>query len=386
MTETFRQKGTLPPGFLVPVRDGETDEFFVNLGPQHPATHGALRLVVRLDGETVREVVPHMGYIHRGIEYQAERCSALQSILFSDRFDYHTAHMNNHCVCMAIERALGIGVPERGEYVRVIVDELTRVSSHLIFLGSFGTDLGGTTCFLYAFKMREAITQVFDELCGARLTMNFYRPGGSSADVPESFEGSVRNAVKTVREGMKEWNDFLTGNVIFQERTRGVGILSAERAIALGCSGPVLRGSGVEFDVRRKNPYGIYDRFDFDVPVGSVGDVWDRYMVRVEEIEQSLRIVEQALASFPAGPWRSKERVSWRLPEGSWYAEAETAKGTLGVFLEGTGKSDKPWRIKVRSPSFSNLMALDEMCRGGKVADVVACLGSIDPVIPEVDR
>ncbi len=383
---TARTKQTLPPGFLLPVRDGETDEFYLNLGPQHPSTHGALRVVVRLDGETIREVVPRLGYIHRGIEYQAERDNVLQFVHFADRFDYLTALQNEHAVCLAAEKALGIGVPERGEWVRVVADELTRISSHLIFLGSFGTDLGGTTTFLYAFKMREAVTQLFDELCGARLTTNFLRPGGCARDLPEGFVQKTRAALETVKRGMDEWDVFLSGNVIFQERTRGVGILPADRAVALGCSGPVLRGSGVEFDLRKKEPYSLYSKFDFDVPVGSVGDCWDRYAVRVEEIRQSARIVEQALDAVPEGPWRSKEKVSWRLDEGSWWSEVETAKGILGVQLESQGKSDKPWRIKVRSPSFSNLMALDEMCRGQKVADLVAILGSIDPVIPEVDR
>ncbi len=386
MMSRKRIEEQLPPGFKLQLSDGDSEEFFINLGPQHPSTHGALRLVVRLDGETVREIVPHMGYIHRGIEKQAESQSVLQYIMMSDRMDYLTSHQNNHAVCLAIEKAMDIGVPERGEYIRVLVSELQRISSHLVFMGSFGTDLGGTTTFLYAFKARELISQIFDELTGARLTVNFFRPGGSFADLPESFVPMTREMIDKTRRALDEWDQLLTGNIIFQERTRNVGFLSAERAIALGCSGPVLRGSGVSYDVRKDDPYSVYDRFKFDIPVGSRGDSWDRYIVRIEECRQSLNIIEQALDQLPGGHWRSKEKVSYRLPEGTWWGVVESAKGIWGTMIEAPGKSDKPWRIKTRSPSFSNLMALDEMCRGHKVADIITILGTIDPVIPDVDR
>ena len=375
----------LYPGFTSIGNHADSEEYFLNMGPQHPSTHGALRIHIRLDGETVKEIVPHMGYIHRGIEKQAESESYLQFIHLTDRMDYLTSHMNNHAVCLAIEKAMDIGVPERGEYIRVIVSELQRISSHLIFMGAFGTDVGGTTSFLYAFREREYITQIFDELCGARLTMNYFRPGGSYVDVTENFIPMVKNVIERLKKFLEEWDRFLTGNIIFLERVKNVGILKPDRAIALGCTGPVLRGSGISYDLRRDEPYSIYDRFNFEIPVGTTGDSWDRYIIRIREVEQSMSIIEQALQQFPTGDYRSKEKPGYRLPEGSYYAAVESAKGLWAVYIEAV-KGDKPWRIKVRSPSFSNLAALDEMCRDQKLADIVTILGTIDPVIPDIDR
>ena len=375
----------LYPGFTTIGSHADSEEYFLNMGPQHPSTHGALRIHIRLDGETVKEIVPHMGYIHRGIEKQAESESYLQFIHLTDRMDYLTSHMNNHAVCLAIEKAMDIGVPERGEYIRVIVSELQRISSHLIFMGAFGTDVGGTTSFLYAFREREYITQIFDELCGARLTMNYFRPGGSYVDVTENFIPMVKNVIERLKKFLEEWDRFLTGNIIFQERVKNVGILKPDRAIALGCTGPVLRGSGISYDLRRDEPYSIYDRFNFEIPVGTTGDSWDRYIIRIREVEQSMSIIEQALQQFPEGDYRSKEKPGYRLPEGSTYAAVESAKGLWAVTIEAV-KGDKPWRIKVRSPSLSNLAALDEMCRDQKLADIVTILGTIDPVIPDIDR
>ncbi|NLB64002.1 MAG: NADH-quinone oxidoreductase subunit D [Fibrobacter sp.] len=365
--------------------DSETEEFFINLGPQHPSTHGVLRLVLRLDGETVKEVVPHFGYIHRGIEKQAESQTYLQYIHLSDRFDYLTSHINNLGVCLAIEKAMNIGVPERAEYIRVIVNELQRISSHLVFFGSFGADMGALSVFLYAFKERELISQIFDELSGARLTMNFFRPGGSFDDVPDTFIPRVKDFIKKLRPAMKEYHRLFTGNIVFLERSKDIGILTQQQALDSGCSGPVARASGIDYDLRRDEPYSIYSEFDFGVPVRNNGDVYDRYMVRMEEMEESLKIIEQAVAKFPEGPYRSKTRPAYRLPTGTWTSVVESAKGQLGTFIVAE-KGDKPYRIHTRSPSLANLSMLNEMCMDYKLADVVAILASLDPVIPEIDR
>lgn len=378
-------KNFLPPGFTPLANDDIYEAFYINMGPQHPSTHGALRLHVRLDGETVNEVVPHLGYIHRGIEKMGEGTTFVQYIQLTDRQDYLTSHINNMGVAMAIENAMDIGVPERAEYIRVILNELQRISSHLVFLGAYGTDLGGTTCFMYSFKEREFITDIFDDVCGSRLTMNYMRPGGVVKDVPDTFIPRIKEVLRRMEDYQKEWETFLTGNVIFQERNRGVGILPKDIAISYGCTGPVLRGSGIAHDVRRTNPYSIYDRFDFEIPIGNTGDCFDRYMVRVEEINQSLKILKQAISKFPEGDYSSKIRPSYRLPKGEFSSQIETAKGAYGTFFVAE-KGDKPWRVKTRSPSFSNLQALNYMCKGYKIADLVTVLGTIDPVIPEVDR
>jgi NADH:ubiquinone oxidoreductase subunit D len=376
---------SLPPGFLK-ARTGEsTEEYFINMGPQHPSTHGVLRLVLRLDGETVVEVVPHLGYIHRGIEKQAEAQTYLQYLHLTDRMDYLCSHMNNHAVCLAIEKALGIGVPERGEYLRVIIDELQRIQSHLVFFACFGADLGALTCILQGFKAREFITDFFDEICGSRLTMNFFRPGGSVRDVPDDFTAKVKAICGKVEGMLGEFDRLLTGNLITKERARGIGVLPKAEAIALGCTGPVLRGSGVDYDLRKKAPYGIYDRFEFSVPLGVHGDSWDRYVIRMEEMRQSLRILAQACASFPGGPYRSKEKPAYRLPPGAWFGSVETARGVFSTWIVAE-KGEKPWRIHSRSPSLANLAALNPMSVGHKIADLITILATIDPVIPDMDR
>jgi len=375
----------IPPGFTRIASSEDTEEFFLNIGPQHPSTHGVLRLVVRLDGETVHEIVPHMGYIHRGIEKMGESQSYLQYIHLTDRMDYICSHMNNLGVCLAIEQALGIGVPERGEFIRVIVNELQRIQSHLLFWAAFGGDLGALSTFLYGFKDREVITDIFDELCGSRLTMNFFRPGGSAMDFPDTTIPRIRAFIEQMKHSLGEYDRLITHNVIIQARSKGIGVLSPEKALAYGCTGPVLRGSGVRFDLRKNRPYSIYDRFEFDVPIGRTGDCYDRYLVRMEEIRQSLRILEQAIAAFPAGPHRSKELANIKLPAGTYYSEVETAKGIFGTAIVADGGL-KPFRIHNRSPSFCNVTVLDELCRGHKIADIVAVLATIDVVIPDIDR
>ncbi len=380
------ENGFIPEGFS---RTGSSakssEEYFLNMGPQHPSTHGVLRLVLRLDGESVLEVVPHLGYVHRGLEKVAEGQTYIQNIHLTDRLDYLSSHINNLGYCLAMEQALEIGVPERGEYIRVMVSELQRIQSHLLWWGVSGMDLGAVTTFLYGFKERELITDIFEELCGARLTMNFFRPGGSFADVTDTFIPRVKQVIEVMHRALDEYNTLLTGNIIFQERTRNVGLLSKETALSYGCSGAVLRASGVSYDVRKNDPYSIYDRFDFDVPVGSTGDCFERYSLKMAEMAQSVRILEQAVAHFPEGPYRSEQKVVYKLPRGSYYSQVETARGLLGTYIVAEGGT-KPYRVKFRSPSFSNLNILNELVVGHKIADVVTILATLDFVVPDLDR
>jgi NADH-quinone oxidoreductase subunit D len=377
---------SLPEGFRCGSSIADTsEEYFLNMGPQHPSTHGVLRLVLRLNGENVLEVVPHLGYVHRGLEKVAENQTYIQNIHLTDRLDYLSSHINNLGYCLAMEQALEIGVPERGEYIRVMVSELQRIQSHLLWWGVSGMDLGAVTTFLYGFKEREMITDIFEELCGARLTMNFFRPGGSFADVTDTFIPRVREVIETMHRALDEYNTLLTGNIIFQERTRGIGILSKEDALSYGCSGAVLRASGISYDVRKDDPYSIYDRFDFDVPIGSSGDCFDRYCLKMEEMAQSVRILEQAVETFPQGPHRSQQKAAYKLPKGSYYSQVETARGLLGTYIVAEG-GPKPYRVKFRSPSFSNLSVLNELAVGHKIADLVTILATLDFVVPDLDR
>jgi NADH-quinone oxidoreductase subunit D len=376
----------LPEGFrLPPPDDEESEEFFVNIGPQHPSTHGVLRVVVRLNGETVVEAVPHLGYIHRGIEKMAESQTYIQNIHLSDRLDYLSAFSNNLCLCMVVEQALDIGVPERGEYIRVIVSELQRLQSHLLWWGVLGMDMGGFSTFFYGFRERELINDIFEEMCGARLTVNYFRPGGSSLDVPDTFIPRVKNVISALRKVLDEYNNLLNRNIIFLERTKGIGLMSKETALSYGCTGGVLRGSGINYDVRKNNPYSIYNQFDFDVPLGRVGDSYDRCQVRMEEMEQSLRILEQAVVRFPGGPHRSQPKQNYKLPKGSYYSQVETPRGLLGVYIVSDGGTT-PYRLKYRSPNFSNLSVLNEIAAGHKVADLITIMSTLDLVIPDIDR
>ena len=376
----------IPEGFSRTGSSGRSsEEYFLNMGPQHPSTHGVLRLVLRLDGENVLEVVPHLGYVHRGLEKVAESQTYIQNIHLTDRLDYLSSHINNLGYCMAMEQALEIGIPERGEYIRVMVSELQRIQSHLLWWGVSGMDLGAVTTFLYGFKERELITDIFEELCGARLTMNFFRPGGSFADVTDTFIPRVKQVIEVMHKALAEYNTLLTGNIIFQERTKNIGILSKELALSYGCSGAVLRASGISYDVRKNDPYSIYDRFDFDVPVGSIGDCFDRYSLKMKEMAQSVRILEQAVTHFPEGPYRSQQKAVYKLPKGSYYSQVETARGLLGTYIVAEG-GVKPYRVKFRSPSFSNLNILNELAVGHKIADEVTIIATRDFVVPDLDR
>jgi NADH-quinone oxidoreductase subunit D/NADH-quinone oxidoreductase subunit C/D len=314
-----------------------------------------------------------------------EAMTVLQFTHLTDRLDYLSAHMNNWGWALAVEQALGIEVPVRAEHIRVIMSELTRISSHQLWWGVLGMDLGAFTPFLYGFRDRELINDIFEKTCGARLTMNYIRPGGVTADVEENFAKDVRAFIDYFTPVIDEYETLVGGNIIFQERTKGIGVLSSDLARSLGCTGPTLRASGVDYDVRRNRPYGIYPQLAFNVTVMTEGDSWARYKVRIAEMRESLAIVRQALDTMPEGPVRTKLSPILKVPPGRWLSRVEAARGEIAFFLVGDG-TDKPWRLKVRSPNFSNLAALPEIIKGCRVADVVAVLSTLDVVIPCIDR
>jgi NADH-quinone oxidoreductase subunit D len=372
---------------MVQEQELETIDINVNMGPQHPSTHGVFRMVLAVDGERVVDVEPHIGYMHRGGEKLSEQMDYRQAIGYQDRTDYLAQFLTEHAYCMAVEKLLGLEVPERAEYIRLILCELNRITSHFMFVGAFGIDLGifGTT-FTYAFRERERIQDIFEEVSGERLMYGYFRPGGVVWDLPDNFVQRVREVLPHTKQGVKDLDTLLTENEVFVARSRGVGAMNADDAVNWGLSGPMLRASGVAWDLRKDRPYGIYDRFDFDVPVGQYGDVYDRYLVRMEEIRQSIRIVEQALDQIPDGPiLPEKMPRKLRGPEAEVYAAVEGARGEYGIYLISKG-GDKPYRLKIRSPSFCNLSALKAMTVGNYVADAVAILGSIDIVLCDVDR
>ncbi len=362
-----------------------TEEYYLNMGPQHPSTHGVLRLVLRIDGEVVLDAVPDLGYLHRGIEKIAENRLYNQFTPFVDRIDYVSAMLNEQGYCMAVEKLLNIQVPPRAEYIRVIAAELNRIASHLVWFGPFAMDLGAMTPFLYAFRERENILELLESISGQRLTYAYMRIGGVRFDVPEDFIGKTREFCNYFKPKVNEYEELLTENIIFLKRTKNVGILTKEMAIDYGCTGPVLRGSGVKYDVRKDCPYSIYPNIEFDIPVGEIGDSWDRYKVRIEEMRQSVRIIEQAVEQLPAGEIMAQAPKVIKPAPCEVYSRVESSRGDLGFFIISDG-SAKPFRLKIRAPSFSNLSVLRELVRGLRVSDVVAVLGSIDIVLGEVDR
>ena len=370
-------------------KDLQTDYVMVNLGPQHPSTHGVFRMAVVLDGETIVALKPVMGYLHRNHEKIGERNTYLQNMPFTDRLDYLSSMANNFGYTVAVEKLLGnkVQVPERAEYLRVIMAELTRIVNHVWAIGFLLNDLGAFfTPALYAMVERELILDIFEATAGSRMMCNYFRFGGVSRDVPEdAFEKLKDMVFERLPRKVDDLDIYLTQNEIIRERCEGVGILSPEEAIAYSVAGPVLRASGVPYDIRRAEPYGIYDEFDFDVAVRYHGDTYDRYIIRMDEVRQSLRILQQALKRIPEGPVILKNPYSIRVPEGETYGRVEAPKGELGFYLVSDGTSN-PFRYHIRSPSFINLTALEKMCVGMKVADVVAILGSIDIVLGEVDR
>jgi len=369
-------------------RNIETDQIVVNLGPQHPSTHGVFRMVVSLDGETIVSLKPVMGYLHRNHEKIGERNTYLMNMPFTDRLDYICSMGNNFGYALAVEKLMGIQPTERTEYIRVIMAELTRVVNHFWAIGFLLNDLGAFfTPALYAIKERELILDVFEAVSGSRMMCNYFRFGGVARDVSDDLLDKIKALVNDrLPDKINELDIYLTENEIIRARGEGVGVLTSEDAIAYAAAGPVLRASGVPYDVRKSDPYSIYDRFDFDVAVRPNGDVYDRYLIRVDEIRESLKILQQAVEQIPAGDIQvGKPQYQVRVPAGEAYGRVENPKGELGFYVVSNGKPN-PWRYHVRAPSFINLTAMEKMCVGQKIADVVAVLGSIDIVLGETDR
>ncbi|MDP4028902.1 MAG: NADH-quinone oxidoreductase subunit D [Gallionella sp.] len=415
----------------------EIKNYTMNFGPQHPSAHGVLRLVLELDGEVIQRADPHIGLLHRGTEKLAEHKTFLQGLPYMDRLDYVSMLSNEHAYVMAVEKLAGIEVPLRAQYIRVMYDEITRILNHLLWLGAHGLDIGAMTVFLYCFREREDLMDAYEAVSGARMHAAYYRPGGVYRDLPDTMPqyqvSKIHNAaaVKKLNENRQgslldfledftnrfpafvdEYETLLTDNRIWKQRTVGIGVVTPERALALGFSGPMLRGSGVEWDLRKKQPYEVYDRLDFDIPVGTNGDSYDRYLVRVEEFRQSNRIIKQCIAWLRQNPgpvmtgnfkFAPPKREAMKqnmeelihhfklftegmhVPDGEAYAAVEHPKGEFGIYLISDG-ANKPYRLKIRAPGFAHMAALDEMVRGHMIADVVAIIGTQDIVFGEVDR
>ena len=364
----------------------KTEPFALNIGPAHPSTHGVFRMRSTLDGEVIIDMEPIFGYLHRGVEKLAEERTYTGVIPLTDRLDYLASMSNNLAYCLAVEKLAGIKVPERAEYLRVILAELQRIASHLIAVGAFLNDCGAfMTPILYMLREREKSLDLFEMVSGQRLTYNYMRVGGVSQDIPEEFLPALRKFVKQMPRFIDEYDQLLKENEILLARSKGVGILPREMAINCSASGPVLRASGVKWDIRRADPYSIYDRFEFDIPTSSVGDCYDRYRVRVEEMRQSLRIIKQAMEQIPSGPVRSEVPHLVRPPVGEAYAHIEAPRGELGFYLV-SDNSIAPYRCHIRAPSLINLTALREMIIGWKIQDAIIIFGSIDICMGEVDR
>jgi NADH-quinone oxidoreductase subunit D len=362
-----------------------SDQFVLNIGPQHPATHGVLRVVVKMDGEVVQGAVPHIGYVHRGLEKLFENRTYEQILPYTDRTDYLSAIANNFAYVLAVESLLGLEIPERVQHMRVIAAELNRKASHLLWLAAYGLDMGAFTPFLYAFADREEIVSMLESASGGRLTMNYFRIGGFIYDLPKGFLQRLRKFVGRFGKAIDELDDLLVQNAIFVARTKGVGAIDRQRAISFGMTGPCLRASGAPFDVRRDAPYSIYPKLAFEVPTRPDGDTWDRAWVRIEEMRQSLGILRQLMDGIPEGEYRAKTSRAVAPPAGEAYASVEGPRGEVGFYIVSDG-TRKPYRIKMRKPSFSNMSAFPEILKGLKIADLVAILGSLDPIIPEMDR
>ncbi|OGR89885.1 MAG: NADH dehydrogenase [Elusimicrobia bacterium RIFCSPHIGHO2_02_FULL_57_9] len=369
-----------------PLAGVKTDTLFVNLGPQHPSTHGVLRVGLTIDGEVITKAVPDIGYLHRGTSKLAEVRGYHHCVVLTDRWDYVSAMPNNLVFCLAAEKLMGLKIPPRAKALRVLMCELNRIASHLLFFGTYGIDLGAFTPFLYAFREREMVLDLFEMCCGARLTYNYIRLGGVMVDVGDNWIAKTKEFIEYFKPRLDEYDTLLTYNPIFMVRTREVGKIAAEVAVNWGLSGPNLRGSGVNYDVRKADPYCGYEQYDFEVPLGKSGSCWDRYFCRVSEMRQSVRLCEQVLATLPPGEFMAMGVAKVPKPAaGEAYAHVEGARGDLGIYLVSDGQAS-PYRMHVRAPSFINLAILQEMLVGNKVSDVIAILGSIDIVLGEVDR
>lgn len=361
------------------------DDFVVNIGPQHPSTHGVLRMRTSLEGENIRKIDPILGYIHRGIEKMNESLTYPQTLALTDRLDYLSAHQNRHALCMCIEKAAGIEVPERAQYIRTIMDELQRIDSHLLFYSCLAMDLGALTAFFYGFRDREKILDIFEGTCGGRLIMNYNTIGGVQADIAPDFQKKVKEFIPYLRGILHEYHDVFTGNIIAQQRLKGVGVLSREDAIAFGATGGTGRASGWACDVRKRMPYGVYDKVDFKEIVRTEGDSWARYLIRMDEIMESLKIIEQLIDNIPEGAYQEKMKPIIRVPEGTYYAAVEGSRGEFGVFLESHGDKT-PYRLHFRSTGLPLVSTVDTICRGAKIADLIAIGGTLDYVVPDIDR
>jgi NADH-quinone oxidoreductase subunit D len=363
----------------------DANELVLNMGPQHPSTHGVLRVILKLDGEKVLGTECVIGYLHRGVEKIAENRTYTMFNPYVDRMDYVAAVSNGLGYCLAVEKLLNVEAPPRAAYIRVILTELNRMASHQLWLGTHALDIGAMTPLFYTFRDREEILKIFEKYCGARLTTHAFRIGGTLYETYDGFEQEVNAFVKFVTPKIVEYEELLTTNRIWVERTRGVGVLGGKDCIDMGVTGPVLRASGVKWDLRKAQPYSMYEKFDFEIPTGENGDTFDRYIVRIAEMRQSLRIIDQAVNSIPEGPIMAKVPKVMKPPAGEVYVSIEAPKGELGYFVVSDG-STQPYRLRVRPPSFVNLQALDKMVRGALVADVVAVIGTLDIVLGEVDR
>jgi NADH-quinone oxidoreductase subunit D len=390
--------------------DIRTEVVTLNMGPQHPSTHGVLRVVLELDGEVVTKATPMLGYLHRGIEKLAEHKTYHQFITLTDRLDYTSPFINNLAYVLTVEKLLDLEVPLRAQYIRVLLAEITRIQSHLVWLGTHALDIGAMSPLLYCFREREETLDMFEMVGGARMNQSYFRIGGLAADLPDGFEEKVKAFCDVLHSRIDGYERLLTENKIWLSRTKGVGVISAEEGIALGLSGPCLRGCGVKWDLRKANPYSSYDHFDFEIPTGQHGDSYDRYLVRLEEMRQSNRIIMQALERLPAGPFNAvspkvvpppKELVQesiesliihfhlmtegFNVPRGEAYCSVESSKGELGFYIVSDG-SNKPYRVKIRTPSFVNMESFSTMAQGRMMADIVAIIGSIDICLGELDR
>jgi len=391
--------------------EGPRDRTMVlNMGPQHPSTHGVLRVVLEIDGETVVKLVPDIGYLHTGIEKTCEAKFYQQVVPLTDRIDYLSPMTNNLCYCLAVEKLLQLEIPPRAQWMRVLLNELTRLNSHLIWLGTHAMDIGALTVFLYTFREREDILNIFEQISGQRMMTSYFRVGGLALDMPLGIFDTVQSFIKILPEKIDEYENLLTGNPIFINRLKNVGTLSAADAIAFGVTGPPLRASGIDWDLRRDMPYSSYEKFKFEVPISSDGDVWARYVVRLREMRESVKICQQALDGMPEGPIKAdaphvvlpdREKMKtqmealiyhfkivtegFQVPAGEVYQAVESPRGEMGYYVVSDGTA-KPWRVHMRNPSFATLQALETMCVGRLIADVVAVIGSIDIVLGEIDR
>ena len=361
------------------------DDYVVNIGPQHPSTHGVLHFRVDLEGERIRKIDPHLGYIHRGVEKISEQMTYPQTLALTDRLDYLGAMQNRHALCMCIEQAMGVEVSDRVQVIRTIMDELQRIDSHILFFSCLCQDLGATTAFLYGFRDREKILDIFEETCGGRLILNYNMIGGLAADIHPNFVKRVKEFIPYMRKNIREYHDIFTGNVIFQNRSKGVGVLTKEQAISFGCTGGTGRASGWHNDLRKLRPYAAYDRVQFNEVVRTEGDSFARYMIRLDEILESLNIIEQLIDNIPEGNFQEKMKPIIKLPAGSYFSEVEGSRGRFGVYIESKGDKS-PYRLHYRSTGLPLVAVMDTVCRGNMLADLITIGGTVDYVVPDVDR